>query len=113
MAGSQDDRRTVVDLVERATTAMLTTTTPDGERVSRPMVVQEVEFDGDLWSKPLETWFPDGLDTPGLALLKVHGDTAEYWDAATSRVKQLVGMGRAIRRDDPDEFPVDNRTVDL
>jgi general stress protein 26 len=164
MADVHSGRNKIVDLVGRAQSAMLTTMTRDGDHVSRPMAVQEAEFDGDLWffayddsdkvgqimahprvnvslandkksewtsiagtaeivhdrakaeqlwSKPLETWFPDGLDTPGLALIKVHGDTAEYWDAATSRVKKLVGMGRAIRRDDPDEFPVDNSTVDL
>jgi len=66
-----------------------------------------------LWAKPLETWFPDGLETPTLCLIKVHGDTAEYWDASSSTVKQLLGMRRAIKRDDPDEFPADNRTVDL
>ncbi len=61
----------------------------------------------------LEAWFPDGLETEGLALIKVHADSAEYWDAATSKVRQLVGMARAIRNDDPDEFPAENRTVDL
>ena len=66
-----------------------------------------------LWSKPLEAWLPDGLDTPGLTLIKVHGNTAEYWDAANSKVKQLLGLRRAIQRDNPDEFPVENRTVDL
>jgi hypothetical protein len=54
-----------------------------------------------------------GPRSPGLALIKVHADTAEYWDAPTSKVKQLLGMRRAIQRDNPDEFPVDNRTVDL
>lgn len=159
-----DDRNTVVELVGRAQSAMLTTTTPNGDQVSRPMAVQETEFDGDLWffadeasdkvrqiqahpkvnvafsndkksewtsiagtaeivhdrakaedlwAKPLETWFPQGLETPGLTLIKVHADTAEYWDAANSKVKQLLGMRRAIKRDNPDEFPVENRTVDL
>lgn len=28
---------------------MLITMTEDGQHVSRPMAVQEVEFDGDLW----------------------------------------------------------------
>ena len=160
----QDDRNKIIELVGRAQSAMLTTMTPEGDHVSRPMVVQETDFDGDLWffaygdsdkarqiqanpkvnvafsndkksewtsiagtaevvhdqakaeslwAKPLETWFPDGLRTPGLVLIKVHGETAEYWDAATSKVKQLLGMRRAMKRDDPDEFPVENRTVDL
>jgi general stress protein 26 len=46
----------------------------------------------ELWAKPLETWFPDGLETQGLALIKVHAETAEYWDAADSKVKQLLGI---------------------
>lgn len=36
-------------LVKAAKTALVTTTTSDGALVSRPMAVQEVEFDGDLW----------------------------------------------------------------
>ncbi|MGR6321176.1 pyridoxamine 5'-phosphate oxidase family protein [Micromonospora soli] len=34
-----------------------------------------------LWHPQLETWFPDGPDTPGLTLLKVHAGPAEYWAA--------------------------------
>jgi general stress protein 26 len=164
MTDQQTDRDKIVELVERAPSAMLTTMTTGGDHVSRPMAVQDTEFDGDLWffsyddsdkvrqiranpkvnvalandkqsewtsiagtaevvhdraraeelwAKPLETWFPDGLDTPGLTLIKVHADTAEYWDAADSKLKQLLGMRRAMRRDDPDEFPADNRTVEL
>lgn len=164
MNDSQDDRAKVIELVGRARSAMLTTVAPDGGLVSRPMAVQEAEFDGDLWffaydnsslaqhiranpginvslandkdsewtsvrgtaeivhdrakaedlwSKPLEAWFPDGLDTAGLTLIKVHGETAEYWDAATSKVRQLLGLAKAIQRNDPDEFPADNRTVEL
>ena len=161
---TQDDRAKIAELVSRAGSAMLTTMTADGKHVSRPMAVQETEFDGDLWffayddsdktaqigahpevnvsfsndkksewtsiagaaevvhdrqkaeqlwSKPLETWFPDGLETSGLALIKVHADTAEYWDASTSSVKKVLGMRKAMRTDDPDQFPADNRTVDL
>jgi len=164
MTTEDQGREKVVELIGRARTAMLTTMTDAGDHVSRPMAVQEVEFDGDLWfftyetsdkvrqirthphvnvslfndkksewtsiagvaevvhdrakaeelwAKPLEAWFPDGLETPGLTLIKVHASTAEYWDAPSSTVKQLLGMARAITRDDPDEFPADNKTVDL
>lgn len=160
---SNDNRRKITDLVSRADSAMLTTMATDGTHVSRPMAVQESEFDGDLWfftdtdsdkvrqieanpqvnvslanekknewtsfsgaavivhdrqkieelwSKPLETWFPDGTDTTGLALLKVEVGSAEYWDA-DNKAKQVLGMVKAIRKDDPDEFPVENRSVDL
>ena len=76
-------------------------------------LVQDRQKAEQLWSKPLEAWFPDGLETAGLTLLRVHADTAEYWDASNSKVKQVLGMARAIRKDDPDEFPVENKTVGL
>ncbi|OII35016.1 hypothetical protein BIU98_03490 [Curtobacterium sp. MMLR14_010] len=45
----------VVDLMSKAKVAMLTTTTADGRIVSRPMALQETEFDGDLWFFTYET----------------------------------------------------------
>lgn len=44
-----DQVRKVAELLKASRTAFLTTTAPDGTLVSRPMAVQEVEFDGDLW----------------------------------------------------------------
>ncbi|PYB73379.1 pyridoxamine 5'-phosphate oxidase family protein [Rhizobium wuzhouense] len=32
------------------------------------------------WSKDLDRWFPDGIDTPGIILIKVHADSITYWD---------------------------------
>ena len=32
------------------------------------------------WTKDLEIWFKDGIDTPGLTLIRVHGERAHYWD---------------------------------
>jgi general stress protein 26 len=45
----QDDVKKVADLLSDMRFAMLTTVDSDGTMVSRPMAVQEVEFDGDLW----------------------------------------------------------------
>lgn len=44
-----DHIRKLARLIEGVDIAMLTTATPDGRLVSRPMGTQEVEFDGDLW----------------------------------------------------------------
>ncbi|GAB3069602.1 pyridoxamine 5'-phosphate oxidase family protein [Nocardioides zeae] len=154
----------VAELVEQARIAMLTTMTSDGKHVSRPMALQEVEFDGDLWffchddsakvaevrehpqvnvsfadpkhaawtslsgtallthdadkarelwSPALEVWFPDGLETPTLALLKVDVATAEYWESSSSRVRRLVGGIRAAVTGDPGKFPAENETTVL
>ncbi len=161
---TEDGRQHVAKLVERAHMCMLTTMTEDGKHVSRPMALQDLEFDGDLWffthedspkvrevraapevnvsfsnskqsewtsisgraevvhdrakaeelwSPLLKAWFEDGLDTPGLTLLKVHADTAEYWESSSSKVVRLIGAARAAATGDPDKFPATNETVDL
>jgi general stress protein 26 len=143
----QAQREKVKELIKDARICMLTTMTGDGRHVSRPMALQDVEFDGDLWfftysdsdlveqigSNPqvnvafsdsgqhawisisgtaartddpakakelwnpmLKAWFPDGLETPNLTLVKVHGETAEYWEAAhSSRVVTMLGYAKA------------------
>lgn len=146
-ATEQEQRDKVKRMVADAKIAMLTTMTADGKHVSRPMAVQDVEFDGDLWfftysdsdlveqigvhpqvnvafsdqkhnnwisvsgaaervedraqaerlwNPFLKAWFPDGLETPNLTLVKVHAETAEYWEAAhSSKVVTLLGYAKA------------------
>jgi general stress protein 26 len=127
--------------------AMLTTQGSDGQLRSRPMAVQEAEFDGDLWfftsvasgkvseiehdahvnvafadtdhqryvsvagraslvddpakkaelwSPAFRAWFPEGLDDPRLTLLKVHAESAEYWDSPSGPVAMLTGFVKAL-----------------
>jgi general stress protein 26 len=44
-----EDTRKVAELLKDERIGLFTTITPDGTLVSRPMAMQEVEFDGDLW----------------------------------------------------------------
>jgi general stress protein 26 len=44
-----DETRKVTELLKNERFGMFTTTAPDGTLTSRPMSLQEVEFDGDLW----------------------------------------------------------------
>ncbi|RFU20127.1 pyridoxamine 5'-phosphate oxidase family protein [Geodermatophilus marinus] len=46
---SAEDTRKVAELIKGQKIGFLTTTTPGGKLTSRPMALQEVEFDGDLW----------------------------------------------------------------
>lgn len=161
---SDEGTQKVAELVDQARICMLTTMTAEGTHVSRPMALQSVAFDGDLWffamddsakaaeirthpqvnvafaddkhqawtsvsgtatlvhdratmeelwSPPLQVWFSDGLDTPGITLIKVHAETAEWWEASSSRVKRLIGAVRAAATGDPAKFPADNQTETL
>lgn len=50
----------------------------------------------ELWNPIFKAWFPEGLDDPNLALLKVHVTKAEYWESANGVVVQLVGFAKAL-----------------
>jgi general stress protein 26 len=49
-----------------------------------------------LWTPWAQPWFPQGVDDPDLALLKVAISHAEYWDAPGSTAKRLYGLAKAI-----------------
>ena len=65
----------------------------------------------ELWSPPLKAWFPDGLDDPHLALLRVRATQAEYWDAPNG-VAQLFEMARAVVQNDTAQ-PGENKKLEL
>ncbi|MDO9396590.1 MAG: pyridoxamine 5'-phosphate oxidase family protein [Herbiconiux sp.] len=49
MSEHDDDLKTLAKLISASKTALLTSQTAAGELHSRPLAVQEAEFDGDLW----------------------------------------------------------------
>jgi general stress protein 26 len=50
----------------------------------------------ELWNVQAEAWFDDGKDDPAVALLKVHAESAEYWELDTPRPLALVKYARAV-----------------
>lgn len=62
----------------------------------RARLVRDPARNKELWSPLLKAWFPDGLDDPALALLRVDVERAEYWDAPSSAVVHLVGFVKAL-----------------
>jgi len=50
----------------------------------------------ELWNPILKAWFPDGLETPGICLLKVDAEQAEYWDSPSSTIVQAYGFVKAL-----------------
>lgn len=141
---SEDQTRKVAELLKGERFGFLTTITMDGKLTSRPMTLQEVEFDGDLWffaergSNPVdhvaaspqvnvgagsggtwvsltgdaevvedaakkrelwnsavEAWFPQGPDDDSVVLIKVHADSAEYWDSPGGRLSTAFSFVKA------------------
>ena len=158
---SPEATRKVAELIKGQRFGFLTTTMPDGRLTSRPMSLQEVEFDGDLWffaehdapwlahittspqvnvgmgsggtwvsltgtarvvddvakkkelwNSGVEAWLPQGPEDPSVVLVKVDGDSAEYWDSPGNRLATAFSFVKAKatgRRIDSGE----NEVVDL
>jgi general stress protein 26 len=49
----------------------------------------------ELWNPSLKAWFPDELDEPGLALIKVNASSGEYWDSSNNTLVSLFGTAKA------------------
>ncbi len=48
----------------------------------------------ELWIPELKAWFPDGVDTEDIALLKINAHKAEYWDTPTSFVAHVIALAK-------------------
>lgn len=49
----------------------------------------------ELWKSAYKVWFPEGVDDPELALIKVTPVNAEYWDSTSSKMVVLFSMVKA------------------
>lgn len=49
-----------------------------------------------LWKPELKAWFPQELNEPDIALLKVNAEKAEYWDAPAGWVAKTLGFIKAV-----------------
>ncbi|WP_233503339.1 pyridoxamine 5'-phosphate oxidase family protein [Sphingomonas psychrotolerans] len=83
-----EDTRTVQDLRANPTCAL--SFHGKGGLLGMKPVFVHIEGEAELikdkaqfaahWAKDLDLWFKEGVDTPGLTLIKVHGIRAHYWD---------------------------------
>ena len=44
------------------------------------------------WQPGLETWFPQGIDEPNIALLKVKVNKVDYWESSSSFSPQTISF---------------------
>jgi general stress protein 26 len=43
-------------------------------------LIRDKDQFAEHWTDDLDDWFAEGVDTPGLVLIKVHADRLHYWD---------------------------------
>jgi general stress protein 26 len=78
----------------------------------RAEVVRDRAKIEELWQPPLRAWFPEGVDTPDIALLKVSVERAEYWDGSQSLVAHAVGLVTSLVKGEPAQLG-ENEKLDL
>ena len=88
-----------VDEVEREHEVNVSYASPDDQRYvsvsGRAQLVRDPEKIKELWNPAYKAWFPEGLDDPELALLKINVKQAEYWESSSSAVVHLFGLAKA------------------
>ena len=58
----------------------------------------------ELYTPSLDIWFEDGLDTPGITLLKVTPVECEFWEPKHGTLVTAAGVLKAlVTRDTPDD----------
>lgn len=58
----------------------------------------------EYWKPPYKAFFPEGLDDPELALLKIHVNNAEYWDSASTKLGRAFDFAKAYMTGDPSQL---------
>lgn len=66
----------------------------------------------ELYNPVLKAWFPDGTATPGIALLKISAESAQYWDAPHNTIVKIVGLAKATVTGEPYQ-PGENEKVQI
>lgn len=58
----------------------------------------------ELYTPSLDIWFEEGLDTPGIALLRVTPVETEFWEPAHGKIVMAAGMLKSLfTKDTPDD----------
>lgn len=50
----------------------------------------------ELWTPFMKPWFPDGVESPNLALLKVTPQTVEYWDSTHNKMVRMFAIAASV-----------------
>lgn len=54
-----------------------------------------------LWTPMMKTWFPQGLESTDLVLLRLELEDIEYWEEPTSPVTRITGFFKSMITNQP------------
>lgn len=78
----------------------------------RAAVVHDAAKMKELYTPSLDIWFEDGLDTPGIALLRVTPVETEFWEPAHGRLVMAAGMLKSLfTKDTPDDDTINHGRI--
>ncbi|HXH15923.1 MAG TPA: pyridoxamine 5'-phosphate oxidase family protein [Sphingomonas sp.] len=46
------------------------------------VLIEDEQAFADHWTKDLDRYFPEGIDTPGVVMIRVHAASIRYWDGS-------------------------------
>ena len=76
----------------------------------RASVVHDRAKMEQLYSPSLDIWFEDGLDTPGIALLRVTPVESQFWEPKHGKLVTAAAMLKSlVTKDTPDDTMRDER----
>ncbi len=58
-------------------------------------VVEDATKAQELWNPFVEAWLPQGPTDPSVVLIRVDGETAEYWDTPGGRIATAISFAKA------------------
>ncbi len=59
-------------------------------------LIHDENLKRQLWEPEFTEWFPEGVEDRHLALIKVSMKKAEYWDAPSQRIKEVLSFTKAV-----------------
>lgn len=55
-------------------------------------IVDDRAKNKELWNAWVDAWLPQGPEDPSVVLIKVNGESAEYWDTPGGRIASVISL---------------------
>lgn len=68
----------------------------------RASVAERPDKKDELWNTFVQAWFPEGKDDPNVCVIKVEGDSAQYWESPGKVVTMASMLKARVTHTTPD-----------